>query len=122
NFLRERLPISNLEIRNADALDFEVDTLFAKPRVKLLGNLPYKISSPLLLKFLKFPSPISLWLLKLQKETAMRFSAFPSTKDYGALTLLVQLHYRVQYLRTISSTAFLPSPNVDSAVVRITPR
>ena len=122
NFLRERLPSSNLEVRNADALDFEVDMLFAKSRVKLLGNLPYKISSPLLLKFLKFPSPISLWLLTLQKEVAMRLSACPSTKDYGALTLFVQLHYRVEYLRTIPPTVFLPSPNVDSAVVRITPR
>lgn len=122
NFLRDRILSSNLEVHNSDALDFGVETLFARPRVKLLGNLPYKISSQLLLKFLRFPSPISLFLLMLQKEMATRLSASPSSKDYGALTLLVQLHYRVEYLRTIPRTVFVPQPKVDSALVRITPR
>ncbi len=122
NFLRDRILSSNLEVHNSDALDFGVETLFARPRVKLLGNLPYKISSQLLLKFLGFPSPISLFLLMLQKEMATRLSASPSSKDYGALTLLVQLHYRVEYLRTIPRTVFVPQPKVDSALVRITPR
>lgn len=122
NFLRERLKHPRLEVLNADALDFDVHTLFAKPRVKLLGNLPYNISSPLLQIFLAYPSPISLWLFTLQKEVARRLSASPSTKDYGALTLLVQLHYCVEYLRTIPASVFLPKPDVDSALVRITPR
>ena len=122
NFLRERLNHPRLEVINADALDFNVHTLFAKPRVKLIGNLPYNISSPLLQRFLEYPSPISLWLFTLQKEVALRLSASPSTKDYGALTLLVQLHYCVDYLRTIPATVFLPKPDVDSALVRITPR
>lgn len=122
NFLRERLSDERLDVVNADALDFDVPTLWTKPRVKLLGNLPYKISSQLLLKFLEYPSSISLWLFMLQREMAARLSASPSTKDYGALTLLVQLHYRVEYLRTIPRTVFLPEPGVDSAMVRITPR
>src|SRR5207244_5642639 len=96
--------------------------LHAQRGVKLIGNLPYYISSQLLLKFTKFPSPILLWLLMLQKEMARRLSAAPSTSDYGALTLQVQLHYRVEYLRTVSATVFLPQPEVDSALVRITPR
>jgi 16S rRNA (adenine1518-N6/adenine1519-N6)-dimethyltransferase len=88
----------------------------------LLGNLPYYVSSQLLLKFLEYPSPISFWLLMLQKELAKRLGATPSTSDYGALTLLVQLHYRVEYLRTVPANVFIPKPEVDSAVVRITPR
>jgi 16S rRNA (adenine1518-N6/adenine1519-N6)-dimethyltransferase len=75
-----------------------------------------------LLKFLKYPSPISLWLLMLQKELALRLSASSSTHDYGALTLRVQLHHRVKYLRTIPATVFFPRPDVDSALVRILPR
>jgi len=122
NFLRERLNHPCLTVLNADALDFDVHTLFAKPRVKLLGNLPYNISSPLLQRFLEYPSPISLSLFTLQKEVALRLSASPSTKDYGALTLLVQLHYCVEYLRTIPASVFLPRPDVDSALVRIVPR
>src|SRR5207249_8887488 len=66
--------------------------------------------------------PISLWLLTLQKEMAMRLSALPSTHDYGALTLRVQLYHRAKYLRTISPSVFFPQPEVDSAVVRLVPR
>jgi 16S rRNA (adenine1518-N6/adenine1519-N6)-dimethyltransferase len=122
NFLRERLGHPRLELINIDALKFDARALFSHRRVKLLGNLPYNISSALLLKFLEYPSPISLWLFMLQKEMARRLSASPSTHDYGALTLRVQLHHHVKYLRTISATVFFPRPDVDSALVRILPR
>lgn len=121
-FLRKQFTSERLEILHADALDYDVRQLFAKPRVKLLSNLPYYISSQLLLKFTKYPSPISLWLLMLQKELARRLSASPGTSDYGALTLVVQLHYHVEYLRTVPASVFLPRPDVDSAFVRILPR
>ena len=121
-FLRKRFAGYRLEVVHADALDFDLRSLFAEPRVKLLGNLPYYISSQLLLKFTKYPSPISLWLLMLQKEMARRISAAPGTSDYGALSLVVQLQYRVEYLRTVPATVFLPEPDVDSAFIRITPR
>jgi 16S rRNA (adenine1518-N6/adenine1519-N6)-dimethyltransferase len=58
----------------------------------------------------------------LQKEMARRISAAPGSSDYGSLSLAVQLQYRVEYLRTVSATVFLPQPDVDSAFVRITPR
>jgi 16S rRNA (adenine1518-N6/adenine1519-N6)-dimethyltransferase len=122
DFLRRRFTNDRFEILHADALDYDVRRLFAKPHVKLLGNLPYYISSQLLLKFTKYPSPISLWLLMLQKELARRLSASPGTSDYGALTLIVQLHYRVDYLRTVPASVFLPQPDVDSAFVRISAR
>jgi 16S rRNA (adenine1518-N6/adenine1519-N6)-dimethyltransferase len=122
NFLRAHFGHERLEVINNDALKFDPRSLFAHRQVKLLGNLPYNISSALLLKFLAQPSPISLWLLMLQKEVAMRLSASPSTRDYGALTLCVQLHHRVKYLRTVRATVFFPQPDVDSAVVRILPR
>jgi len=122
NFLRERFAHERLEILNIDALKFDARILFTHRRVKLLGNLPYNISSALLLKFLAHPSPISLWLFALQKEMAARLSATPSTHDYGALTLRIQLRHHVKYLRTVSATVFLPRPEVDSAVVRILPR
>ena len=121
-FLRERFPSDRLQVLRADALEFDVRSLFAQPRVKFIGNLPYNISSQLLLRFTAYPSPISLWLCMLQKEMARRLSAEPRTPDYGALTLIVQLHYRVEYLRSVPSTVFLPRPEVDSAFVKITPR
>jgi 16S rRNA (adenine1518-N6/adenine1519-N6)-dimethyltransferase len=121
-FLRTHFSGEQLEVLHADALEFDMRTLFTKARVKLLGNLPYYISSQLLLKFLGYPGPISLWLFTLQKELAHRLSASPSTKDYGALTLQVQLHHRIKYLRTISGSVFIPQPDVDSAIVRVSPR
>ena len=122
DFLRRRFPNKNFEIVHGDAMEFDTRILYTQPQVKLLGNLPYYISSQLLIKFLEYPSPISLWLLTLQKELAKRLEARPSTSDYGALTLQIQLRHRVEYLRTIPATVFLPKPDVDSAFVRISPR
>jgi 16S rRNA (adenine1518-N6/adenine1519-N6)-dimethyltransferase len=122
NFIRKRLRHERLEILNTDALKFDARVLFSHRRVKLLGNLPYNISSALLLKFLAYPSPISLWLFTLQKELATRLSAQPSTHDYGALTLRTQLRHHVKYLRTLPATVFFPRPEVDSAVVRVLAR
>jgi len=121
-FLRDKFQGTALEIAHGDALEFDTRTLFAQPKVKLLGNLPYYISSQLLIKFLEYPSPISLWLFMLQKELARRIVATPATSDYGAFTLLVQFHYRVEYLRTVPASVFLPTPEVDSGLVRIVPR
>ena len=121
-FLREKFEDRRLEVVHADALKFDLRALYLQPRVKLIGNLPYYVSSQLLLKFINYPSPISLSVLMLQKELARRLSASPSTSDYGALTLQIQLHYRVEYLRTVPASVFLPKPEVDSALIRITPR
>ncbi|MFL6583601.1 MAG: 16S rRNA (adenine(1518)-N(6)/adenine(1519)-N(6))-dimethyltransferase RsmA [Chthoniobacterales bacterium] len=121
-FLGERFRGSALEVIHADALEFDLRPLFAERNVKLIANLPYYVSSQLVLKFTAYPSPISLWLLMLQKEMARRISAQPRSADYGALTLLIQLHCRVEYLRTVPAAVFVPQPEVDSALVRITPR
>ncbi|HEU0208111.1 MAG TPA: 16S rRNA (adenine(1518)-N(6)/adenine(1519)-N(6))-dimethyltransferase RsmA [Candidatus Udaeobacter sp.] len=122
NFLRARFHNEQIEILNIDALSFDSRVLFTHRRVKLVGNLPYNISSPLLLKLLEFPNPMSLSLLMLQKEVAMRLSASPCTRDYGALTLRVQLSNWVKYLRRIGPRVFFPQPDVDSALVRLLPR
>jgi 16S rRNA (adenine1518-N6/adenine1519-N6)-dimethyltransferase len=122
NFLRARFGDEQIEILNIDALRFDPRILLAHRRVKLVANLPYNISSPLLLKFLDFQNPICLSLLMLQKEMAMRLSASPCTHDYGALTLRVQLRHRVKYYRSIAATVFFPQPDVDSAVVLLVPR
>jgi 16S rRNA (adenine1518-N6/adenine1519-N6)-dimethyltransferase len=122
NFLRENFRGEQFEILNIDALKFDPRILFAQREVKLIGNLPYNISSPLLSKFLAYPSPISLYLFMLQNEMALRLSASPCSHEYGALTVRVQLHHRVKHLRTIPSTVFFPRPDVDSAVVQLLPR
>ncbi len=122
NFLHARFGDEQIEILNIDALRFDPRILLAHRQVKLIGNLPYNISSPLLLRLLQSPNPMSLALFTLQKEMAMRLSASPRTHDYGALTLRMQLHNRVNYLRSVPATVFFPRPDVDSAVVLLVPR
>jgi 16S rRNA (adenine1518-N6/adenine1519-N6)-dimethyltransferase len=122
NFLRQRFAGTKCEIVHGDALQFDLRPLFAHPSAKLLGNLPYYVASELMMKFIAYPSPFSLVILMLQKEMARRISAAPRTSDYGAMTVVVQEHYRVEYLRSVPATVFVPQPEVDSAFVRLVPR
>ena len=119
-FLRERFP--EVEIVHGDATEFDVRELFARGPVKVMGNLPYYVSSQILFQFTDEPSPVSTLIFTLQKELAERLSAEPRTKAYGALTLLIGRRWRVKYLRTLPGSVFHPAPNVDSAVVALTPR
>src|SRR5438067_2216651 len=122
NFLREKFHDPRFELRYCDALDFDTRILFAERNVKVIGNLPYYIASQLLFHFVDFPNCISLALFMLQEEMARRLSAKPGNADYGALTVRLQLHHHVEYLRKIPRTVFIPQPEVASAIVRFTPR
>ena len=122
DFLRQRFGNRRLEVVHGDALEFDVRPLFPRGPVKLLGNLPYYASTQMLLRFLQQPTPIASALLMLQKEVATRLSARPRSKDYGILSLVVQTQCRVEYLRTIPASVFLPQPDVESAFVRLIPR
>jgi 16S rRNA (adenine1518-N6/adenine1519-N6)-dimethyltransferase len=120
NYLGERFP--GLDVRHMDATDFDVRDLFALGPVKVLGNLPYYVSSQILFGFTGEPSPVQRLVFTLQRELAERLSAGPSTKEYGALTLLIGRRWRVKYLRTLPGKVFVPAPKVDSAIVALTPR
>jgi 16S rRNA (adenine1518-N6/adenine1519-N6)-dimethyltransferase len=87
DFLRKRFTSPHLEVLHADALDFDLRILFAQPRVKCFGNLPYYVSSQLLMKFIEEPSPISLWVFMLQKEMARRLSAKPGASDTAVFNI-----------------------------------
>lgn len=120
--LRENFSSPNFEVVHGDALSFDPRPLFAERNVKIIGNLPYYIASQLLLQFAKYPPCNNLMLFMLQEEMARRLAAVPGSPDYGALSVRVQLHYRVEYLRKIPATVFHPRPEVDSAIVRLTPK
>ena len=124
DFLRTRFADAGkpVEVCHEDAAEFDLRPLFCHGPVKALGNLPYYISSQILLNFTAEPTPVTRLVFTLQKELAQRLSAAPSTKEYGALTLLIQRRWRVKYLRTIPGRVFLPAPKVDSAVVSLEKR
>ena len=110
------------EVLHADALEYDPRLLFERGPVKVLGNLPYYVSSQVLLRFTGEPSPVGRIVFTLQKEMAERLSAEPSTKAYGALTLIVGRRWCVKYVRTLPGSSFIPAPNVESAVIVLTPR
>jgi 16S rRNA (adenine1518-N6/adenine1519-N6)-dimethyltransferase len=108
-----------LTLHVADALDFDFGTL--GPALRVVGNLPYNISSPLLFHIAQFESQLADVHVMLQREVVARMTALPATPDYGRLTVMLQAHFRVKRLFTVPAGAFRPAPKVESAVARLVP-
>jgi 16S rRNA (adenine1518-N6/adenine1519-N6)-dimethyltransferase len=108
-----------LTLINTDALTFNYNDL--GPHLRIIGNLPYNISTPLLLYLLQFSSQINDMHFMLQKEVVERLAAQPGTKAYGRLSVAVQYRCEVEQLFTVPPSAFHPQPKVESAIVRLTP-
>jgi 16S rRNA (adenine1518-N6/adenine1519-N6)-dimethyltransferase len=116
--LRERFRgVESVEIREGDALDFDLRELWDGRPVRLIGNLPYNVATPLLRKFLAPDSPVRSAVVMVQKEVAERLCARPGCRAYGALTVLLGSRWRARILRTVPPTVFSPRPSVESAVV-----
>jgi 16S rRNA (adenine1518-N6/adenine1519-N6)-dimethyltransferase len=123
----------NVEIIEGDFLKIELDTVFgAKPGslrtglnfapepARVVGNLPYYITSDILLRLLEYHRYFSTIVIMVQKEVADRLAASAGSRDYGLLSATAQVYGRVEQLFTLPSTAFAPAPRIDSSVVRIT--
>ena len=112
----------NLIIHNADALKFDFGALTTKPHsLRIVGNLPYNISTPILFHLLEQADNIKDMHFLLQKEVVDRLAAQPGGKDYGRLSVMVQYHCKVEKLFLVSPGSFSPPPKVDSAFVRLLP-
>ena len=117
--LAAEFPPAKLSLHVADALDFDYATL--GPRLRVVGNLPYNISTPLLFRLAAFENRLADLHLMLQKEVVARMTAAPATPDYGRLSVMLQAAFRVARLFVVPPGAFQPTPKVDSAVVRLVP-
>jgi len=111
----------NIELVNADVLKVDISGLIDgwPGNVKVISNLPYYVTTPIIMMFLEGNYPIERMVLMVQKEVAQRITAAPKTKDYGALTVGVQALGIPKILFNVSRNCFIPKPEVDSAVVRI---
>ena len=120
--LRTDFAPERLVVHEADALKFDFGAL-AKPggKIRLIGNLPYNISTPLLFHLLDQERCIHDMLFMLQKEVVDRMAAPPGGKDYGRLSVMIQWGLRVEKLFDVRPGAFTPPPKVDSSVVRLVP-
>lgn len=90
-------------------------------QIAAIANIPYNITTPLLTALLAQKARLNVIVLLVQKEVAQRLAAAPATPDYGALSVFAQFHARVETVGTVSRRVFLPAPDVDSAIVRLTP-
>ena len=106
----------NVELHIGDALRLDLASLVPPP-AKLVSNLPYNIATPLVVESLGGLRSIELWCVMVQREVADRFFAKPSTKAYGAVSVLVQLAAERTGFHPVSREVFRPKPNVDSALV-----
>ena len=120
--LRHRFSPDILTVHGVDALRFEFGRL-APPgtRLRVIGNLPYNISTPLLFHLLGQIDIVQDMLFMLQKEVVDRIAAQPGSADYGRLSVMIQWRLRVEKLFEVGPGAFSPPPRVDSAVVRLAP-
>jgi 16S rRNA (adenine1518-N6/adenine1519-N6)-dimethyltransferase len=116
--LRSRFPAATIVEGDALALDWHA--LVGPGPFRIVGNIPYHITSPLLERALRPPRPLSVVFL-VQKEVALRLVAQAATAEYGALSVGIQAVARAERLFTIPAGAFFPPPRVDSAVIRLVP-
>ncbi|HUL30494.1 MAG TPA: 16S rRNA (adenine(1518)-N(6)/adenine(1519)-N(6))-dimethyltransferase RsmA [Thermodesulfobacteriota bacterium] len=120
--LRKKLAdLPNVEVVKSDILKVDFKSLFEEERrpVKVVANLPYQISTPLLFRFIESKEFFSTLTLMLQKEVAARMAAPPGGKEYGPLSIFVQVYLDASVRFSIKPSAFFPAPKVDSAVVHM---
>jgi len=117
--LRADYAPEQLALHEADALEFDFGAL--GEGLRIVGNLPYNISTPLLFHLTAYTPCIADLHVMLQKEVVARMAAGPATADYGRLTVMLQVKFRVTRLFVIPPGAFRPAPTVDSAFVRLVP-
>lgn len=117
----------NIEFVHSDILKVDLhellkDYLDHPENISVVSNLPYYITSPVILKFLESGIKFRNITVMLQKEVAKRLAAKVGTKDYSSFTIAVHYYAEVEYLFDVSRNVFMPAPNVDSAVIQLTPR
>lgn len=118
--------LPGLTLVEGDALDLDwaplLESAPSRRTVKIAGNLPYSISTPLLFKVLDLRARFAEGVFLIQKEVAERLAARPGTKAFAPLSILFQLHFEVRLLFKVAPGSFAPPPKVDSALVSLRPR
>jgi len=114
----------NVNVFNEDILDVDFEAfadeyLTDDSRLVVIANLPYYITTPIIMHLLQSSLPVEQMVLMMQKEVAKRLEAEPSTKAYGSLSIAVQFYTEVNIAFTVPKTVFMPQPNVDSAIIQL---
>lgn len=120
-------PYSNVTVVHQDVLEADLvkttGEVFTKDLpIKVVANLPYYITTPIMMHFLESDLPVAEMVVMMQREVADRISAAPGTKAYGSLTIAVQYYMEAKLAFIVPKTVFVPQPNVDSAILKLTRR
>ncbi len=120
-------PYDNVKVIHQDILKADVGAMIEEEfkdvkHIAVVANLPYYITTPILMGLIEKRLPIDWYVTMMQKEVALRLSADPGTKDYNALSIAVQYYTEAKIALNVPKTVFIPAPNVDSAVVKLTRR
>ncbi len=118
-------PYDNVKVISSDIMALDLKKLIGEERqslahVKVVANLPYYITTPIIMMLLEQDIPVESITVMVQKEVARRMNSGPGSKDYGALSLAVQYYARPYLAANVPRNCFMPRPNVDSAVIRLT--
>jgi 16S rRNA (adenine1518-N6/adenine1519-N6)-dimethyltransferase len=118
--LRKRFDTGRVTVLEQDVLEFDFAAAArrADQQLRVVGNLPFYITSPILLKLARSHAALDLAVLMVQREVADRVTAMPGSRDYGLLSVTVQMYGEVEHLFTLPPTAFFPPPKVHSSVFR----
>lgn len=120
-------PYDNVKVIHSDILKADVERAIQEELagfddIMVVANLPYYVTTPIILKLLLEKLPIRGMVVMLQKEVAERITAKPGTKAYGSLSIAIQYYTEADYAMTVPKSVFMPQPNVDSAVIRMIKR
>jgi 16S rRNA (adenine1518-N6/adenine1519-N6)-dimethyltransferase len=122
-FLREHFDNeAHFQLHEGDALEVLPVLGQEQPFPTVCGNLPYNVSTPLIMTLLDWPQPPRRMVFTLQRELAQRLASGPGSKDYSALSILIQAEYEVSLLKKLPHSVFYPEPEIESAVVLLTAR
>ncbi len=118
SYLRSRfIDARNFELLEGDALDYDLESLLKRGISKIVANLPYSVGSRLLVEVTEFAARPETMILMLQLDVARRLCAKPGTRDYGLLTIRIQLDYEIELTKTVNRTCFHTPPDVRSAIL-----
>ncbi len=113
----------NIKVINEDVLKLNLNQMvmdeFDGGDIKVIGNLPYYITTPIIMKFLEDKVPVESIIIMIQKEVADRMNAKPGKKDYGALSVAVQYYCTTEIITVVPPTVFIPQPKVESSVIKL---
>ena len=112
---------SNVKVIHGDILKLDILPVIKgiEGKIKVIANLPYYVTTPIIMKFLEEKIPLTNMVVMIQKEVADRMQAKPGTKDYGSLSVAVQYYCEPKIIARVPRSVFIPQPNVESTVIRL---